>query len=136
MTITQSIEGFYRSIDSRDECWFRDVALRGHILRYEWPDDDGDERWTVTPFNEEGEPCGEPLVLWDDSFEDDDVEGWIERTPVIYTEAELPERIKQLDVYGRTSDEERTADKLKHEKAMLEFERELLLCNAPQDVMH
>ena len=41
--------------------------MRGYILRYailEQPDeDDGDEAWTVTPFDKDGAPCGEPLVL-------------------------------------------------------------------------
>ena len=114
------------TIEDMDVYWFKEVALRGHILLA------GDEQWTVTPFNKKGEPCGEPLVI----AEFYDIEGWIERTPIICTEAELPERIKQLDVYGRTSDAERAADELKHKRGMLELERELLLCNAPQDVMH
>ena len=89
------------TIEDMDVYWFKEVALRGHILLA------GDEQWTVTPFNKKGEPCGEPLVI----AEFYDIEGWIERTPIICTEAELPERIKQLDVYGRPSDEERAAQK-------------------------
>jgi hypothetical protein len=118
---------------------FRDVALRAHILFYVEPDpadDDRMEHWTVTPFNRAGEPCGEPLAVAMFSFGDDDLDGWIKRTPVIYSEAELPERIKHLDIYGRASDEERAQAKAESDKRMLEFERELILCTAPDDVMH
>ena len=138
--MNNQLKDFCRRIDAMADYWFREVALRGHILRYEivepGPADDSDEQWSITPFNKAGEQYGEPLVLVEFDLGGGDIQGWIERTQVIYSEAELPERIRHLDVYGRASDEERAADNARREGAMLEYERELLLCTAPEGTMH
>ena len=66
-----------------------EVALRGHLLRVAVTiDDDGEEveeeEWMITPFDKEGQPCGEPSFLAD-------IGDWIEWTPVVYDDAvDLP----------------------------------------------
>jgi hypothetical protein len=131
-----NIKSFREAIDACDRYLFRKVALRGYILRRDLvPTEDYDMSWIVTPFDSQGEPCGKSLILLDWNLRDDDIDRWIARTPIIFTEAELPERIKHLDVYGLNEDE-RAAHEAQWEKEMLEFERELLLCGAPEDVMH
>jgi hypothetical protein len=124
-----------RWLDAESVRLFHEVALRGHILRSEFDDEVLIERfgmdyWTVTPFDENGQPCGESLAMAYFAFDDGDIEGWLKRTPVIYTEADIPARIKSMDVYGRTSDEEREADKARREREMREYEYELMLCQA------
>jgi len=137
MDLMQNFERMSRWFHSDEIHLFRETALRGHILRYVVSDDEEmlekfgtSDRWMVTPFDKEGHSCGEPLTLAFFDICDESIESWIKRTPLIYTEAELPARIKSMDVYGRTSDEEREAARVHQEKAMREFEYELILCQA------
>ena len=69
---------------------FRQIMLRGHMLRL----DETGNRWTLTPFDEEGARCGEPLVVAD--F--DELRGWFERTPRQYTAlSKLPKPVQCLE---------------------------------------
>ena len=76
---------------------FEEVALRGHLLRAAiLEDDDGEkeEIWMITPFDKEGQSCGEPSSLAD-------IGDWIDRMPILYGETtDLPAPVQHISVHG------------------------------------
>ncbi|MGA7329678.1 MAG: hypothetical protein WBX25_35660 [Rhodomicrobium sp.] len=68
----------------------RKYAIRGQIIRYEHG-----EICSLTPFDRSGN-LGEPKLTTCDG-----TKAWLEKTPVLYAESEVPANIKRLDIRGR-----------------------------------